>query len=665
VIVITKITANFNGRSPLHHPHLIALGLACQAARRKVMQKKNILLVFVLLIGIGLSSCNRPSSPTDCTSADLEAPTIISPGYLANVGEGPTTGSLPPEFFQWEYDSDCPPEQFKLRFSSDRHFGTTRVGTTDGELTWPPADTRYSQVPLEPATMYFWYVYAITDGVDGPNSATQAFFTGPACGGYIFPVVPSAPELISPARGEVLGELSTELHFQVGERKCLPQGYFVELETDPGFSGTNLLTEFVSPSTYVLTEELDDCTAYYWRVTGVNWGYRGYVSETRVFYTRASDDCISAPATVARADLTLPHCTPEELVAPELVYPWHNCRSCYSARYTTIPVGFFNWTFPGRCFPDGYHLLLSIERDLSSARSDSTEGEVYWPVESLYSEPPLEPATQYFWSVQAEADGVLGPESATYTFFTSPQYCTTLTSPQLQAPYDGTVIHERSVWLHFMNGDENPCWPDWFHIEVQTDPEELIGLSPETTPRTIRSSTDSFYRLYGRDLHDCTTYFWRVAGINDRYTGRSVGPYSEVWSFSTDWSGACAYAAEGTPMARASTDLPCLQGPDPATYPTVGYLLAGERAAILAQSMDRQWWYIDNPDGTDICAVPMDSTTADGDVSELPRFNNPEIEPEEPESGGGDASPCAGLSVNVCPLTPGCTWKLVPTPHCE
>jgi len=633
------------------------------------MQKKYILLVFILLIGIGLSSCNRPSSPTDCTPADLEAPTIISPGFLANVGEGPTTGSLPPEFFQWEYDSDCPPEQFKLRFSSDRHFGTTRAGTTDGELTWPPADARYSQVPLEPATMYFWYVHAITDGVDGPNSATQAFFTGPDCGGYIIPALPSAPELISPDPGEILDQLSVELHFQLGEHRCLPEGYIIDLQTNPSFSGRNLLTEFGSPSTYVLTEELDDCTAYFWRVAAINRGWRGYFSEPRLFYTRASEDCISAPATVSRVDLTLPHCTPEELVAPELVYPWHYSRYSYQRSRTTIPAGLFRWTYPGGCFPDGYQLLLSTDLDFGGARTGSTEGQVTWPLESLYSEAPLELGTQYFWMVQAEVDGVQGPESEIYSFFTG-NYCgyyhDSLGAPQLIAPLDRAVIHDRSFLVHYTNSEERPCWPEWFHIEVQTDPEEFTGITPETPRWTTNSSANSFYRLRESALRDCTTYYWRVAGIIDPYTGRIMGPYSEVWSFSTDWSGACAYAAEGTPMARASMDLPCLQGPDPTTYPTVGYLLAGEAAPILALSMNQQWWYIDNPDGTDVCAVPMDSVTLEGDASEVPFMNNPQLEPEDTDDGGGgEPSPCAGLDFNAC-IAASCTWNPVPTPgHCE
>jgi hypothetical protein len=73
--------------------------------------------------------------------------------------------------------------------------------------------------------------------------------------------------------------------------------------------------------------------------------------------------------------------------------------------------------------------------------------------------------------------------------------------------------------------------------------------------------------------------------------------------------------------------------------------------------MDQQWWYVDNPDGTDICAVPMDSTTADGDISEVPRFNNPEIEPEESDDGGGgEPSVCAGLDFNDCSAA-GCAWS--------
>ena len=43
---------------------------------------------------------------------------------------------------------------------------------------------------------------------------------------------------------------------------------------------------------------------------------------------------------------------------------------------------------------------------------------------------------------------------------------------------------------------------------------------------------------------------------------------------------------------------------------------------------------ISNPDGADICAVPKDDTKPEGGTSDVPLWNNPQLEPENTDGGG-------------------------------
>jgi hypothetical protein len=133
----------------------------------------------------------------------------------------------------------------------------------------------------------------------------------------------------------------------------------------------------------------------------------------------------------------------------------------------------------------------------------------------------------------------------------------------------------------------------------------------------------------------------------------TFGPFSESRAFSTNESGLCVQSM--VPQIEATRDLACYQGPVPGTYPILGYLVAGETAPIVAQSLDQTWWYIQNPDAPDICAIPKDGGEPEGDTSDVPRWNNPEI-----ETDGGDSGPpvChAGLPVEECKALGG-TWDV-------
>jgi hypothetical protein len=401
--------------------------------------------------------------------------------------------------------------------------------------------------------------------------------------------------------------------------------------------------------------------------------FSGAPSETRAFHTRMGDICTMEfsviplitpePNYLDREVELYEHCTAEDLVPPELLSPENNSHrfNLYDLIHF-IPVGMFRWGNPELCIPDDYNIVLATDRSFRThLRTGTSNGATYWPVESPDPEPLLEPGSQYFWKVQTISDGVEGPESEVFTFYTGPYCYSRLPQPVLVAPNNGAEITERFVYLEYETGDDYKCWPDRFYIDIQTDPDAFDSTPPDYYTTLLSDSRNSYKRLSEYYLHDCTTYYWRVANILEGYIGgefrSGLGPYSDIWSFSIDWSGACSIPMEGGPTAYADSDLPCLEGPDPPTYPTVGYLLAGERAAIIAQSMDRQWWYIDNPDGTDICTVPMERVTVEGDISGLPRFSNPEIEPEESDDGGGgEPSACAGLDFNACSAA-GCAWS--------
>lgn len=612
--------------------------------------KKLLLLSSLFVMGLGLAACNRPSG-TPCTTADLEPPTITSPGHYYHVGTAPTIGSLTPEFFQWEFNPDCTPEHFKIKFSPDRHFGIARSGMTDGELTWPPTGATYPQGPLEPATEYFWNVRAWTDGVNGPDSETRVFFTGPLCtsAGELGP-----PELLSPDPGEVINQLYAELHYQVGEPKCVPEGYLIDLQTDPTFSGTNLLTSYGIPGTYVLTDELTDCTTYYWRVAPLFGGAQGPFSETRAFNVAVDPSCMTMAAPdLMIGDLSpLNFCDPGDLEPPELLWPPQWSEIWTSGMETILPAEFFQWS-PISCFPDKYKLRFSHDPDWGIARAGMTDGQTTWPLpDAEYPQMGIEPATEYFWNVRAWDDGVNGPDSPTWVFFTGPSCATPadLGPPELIYPEPAAVIPALEVELNYAPG-EPKCIPEGYYIDLQT----ASDFSGTSLYDQEWSSKHTFFRVDG--LQDCTTYFWRVAAIEDM----TLGDFSESRSFFTNESGYCAQSL--APQVEGTRDLACYQGPLPGTYPILGYLLMGETAPIVAQSLDLQWWYIQNPDGADICAVPKDGTEPEGDTGEVPVWNNPELVPEE--SGGGREGLVCSINLNQedCKAAGG-SWKVSAPGYC-
>lgn len=575
------------------------------------MSKRLDLALAVTALMIVVVACNYGSSTPTCTPEQLVPPDPASPAHYGYIGTGATTGSIPDGLMAWDYSEDCIPEHFKLYFSPDRHFGLTRTGMTDGESSWPVAGDP-PQAGLEPATEYFWRVRAWTQGVNGPDSANRVFFTGPECA-----AVGDAgqPELLSPEDGAVVDALDPELHYQPGGTPCLPQGYFVDLQTDSSFGGASLLGEYGIPGTYLLTDPLEDCTTYYWRVAPVVGGAQGPFSETRSFTISVSPTCVAGLAPEMRVELPSLLCSPDDLVPPEPVSPAHYSMVGTGPTEGSLTPELFEWASIG-CIPEHYKLRFSPDRHFGIARTGMTDGELVWPAaDASFPQMPLEPATEYFWTVRAWDEGVNGPDSSTRVFFTGPSCAAAaeLVAPEQLSPADGEVVTEEYAELHYQPG-EPACLPGGYALDLQTDP--AFGgtnlLASYNMPGTY---------VLTDPLEDCTTYYWRVAAI----VGGDEGPFSDSRSFSTDFAGECVSPVLGPALAEGLRDIACYLGPNPSIWPVHGYLLAGEQSEILGQDLSGNWWVINNPDGTDHCFARKADTEVVGELGDLPVWRDPPL----------------------------------------
>jgi len=213
--------------------------------------------------------------PTPCPMTGLLAPDPIGPGSYEIVP------SLNPTL-SWDYPGYCEPEGYAIRIGTAYQLDGLPlqggIGTGDSWTTGT----------MQPGTQYWWDVAAIVPPSLGPFSSQMTFFTGPECAssGEL-----GVPDIISPINGEEIDSLFAWLHYQATSFGCIPDGWALDLQTDPAFGGTNLLASYNFPATTVITDELNDCTTYYWRVAAIQDGVQGPWSATGNFFTNDSGLC--------------------------------------------------------------------------------------------------------------------------------------------------------------------------------------------------------------------------------------------------------------------------------------------------------------------------------------------------------------------------------------
>lgn len=214
-----------------------------------------------------------------CLIAELDSVILLYPGAYEIVP------SPIPEL-EWSFPGSCTVENFQVQISRMHDFGDeVRVGDRGSSTSWRLTD-------LMPHTQYWWKVVVEDDeGNQGEFSSPRSFFTGPECTPLVGLV---APELLSPIGGVEISENYARLRYTPGKGGCIPDGYYINLNTDAAFLLPNLLGdgEFFLPATTFITDPfLEDCTLYYWKVAQIQGGVRGPESDPEWFYTNISGTC--------------------------------------------------------------------------------------------------------------------------------------------------------------------------------------------------------------------------------------------------------------------------------------------------------------------------------------------------------------------------------------
>jgi len=225
------------------------------------------------------SACVLPP----CGTGDIPTPDLVWPAVFELVPD------LAPSL-QWENPGTCDPEGYVIEFSHNINFSDIVVSGATGtpDTSWGPS------APFEVGRQYRWHVAGMVGTTFGDWSGPRSFFTGPECTSITELV---APVLLEPENGSVEDSLSVYFHYLADSPICLPDGVFINLQTDPTFSGPNLLGEFTIPANTVLTEPpLTDCTAYYWKTAYIQDGLYGPESDVGWFYTNESGLCPPAPS---------------------------------------------------------------------------------------------------------------------------------------------------------------------------------------------------------------------------------------------------------------------------------------------------------------------------------------------------------------------------------
>jgi len=229
-----------------------------------------------------------------CAAASLVEPEPVAPSLYENVGMAPVQG-LAPHLLQWSYPAPCQPEGYAVLLSDEPEFVNNFWGANTGSPI--PSWTPY--LPLNPATQYWWEAAGMVGTDVGPYSNRMTFFTGPECdsSGQL-----DIPTLLSPSDGASVGTLHPRLRFTIGADGCVPDGYYVDVQTDPDFGGENVLG--LDPTQHILTtnvyaHSLAWCATYYWRVAAVEGDVQGEFSETWSFTPLSAVECTgNAPLVV-------------------------------------------------------------------------------------------------------------------------------------------------------------------------------------------------------------------------------------------------------------------------------------------------------------------------------------------------------------------------------
>jgi len=327
-------------------------------------------------------------------------------------------------------------------------------------------DTSYTITSsLETGTYYFWRVRATNASGNGNWSSAWHFIT--------IESVPPAPLLLTPADNATAVALTPTFSWNVTERAT---SYTLQISESSTFSTSTVNKPGIFSTTYSGTE-LENGKTYYWRVRAENTGGSGPWSESRVFTTQylpAAKVVLSNPADAAKN------------VAVSTMLSWNAAENALT-----------------------YQLQVSIESGFTTTIIDEDDIAVHtWAASSL------ENNTVYYWRVRGINPDGEGAWSTVRSF-------TTIASipgaPSLIAPANEAT----SV----------PVTPKlvWSKLEGALSYNLQLSKSPVFEGFVVNQTGITDTLLAVSALLNKTTYYWRVAAVNEGGTG----PWSSPATFIT------------------------------------------------------------------------------------------------------------------------------------
>lgn len=319
------------------------------------------------------------------------------------------------------------------------------------------------------------------------------------------------PDLVSPDWREVVDGSATVLEWSYPDT-CEPEEFEIILSKDRDYAVIEHTQLVPGDSTTWIPSTLDIAEEYWWRVRAkVGSSYGGYSGQRRSFFT-------------------LPYCTSGDLYMTSAVYPPYG--GIFTRGYDSL-----EWEWPiSSCIPESYRVELSTD---SGFVDTSLNGGTGSPSTRWGPGSPLDPATQYFWRITPFADGVWGPTSNAYSFFTDP-ICSgaSLVAPNAVTPLNGDTSATANPifeWSYSPTG----CSPEGTHFQIATSPDfSTIFINADNPTHASRSA------FFGVPLDDCTIYYWRVAMVSEGIQG----PYSFPQAFTVDETDSCTCDAVSLPI---------------------------------------------------------------------------------------------------------------------
>lgn len=461
-----------------------------------------------------------------------------------------------------------------------------------------------------------------------------------AASGCVPAATPAAPactdaqawpvHLDSPAEGQVVSEDSPELHWTYDDR-CVPDAYaFAVLDGYP--DGNTVLdgtTASPQPNFDTPLPFLQDCQVYYWWVKPI---IGGEVIENEIpgyFVTDFTGSCPGVP------------CILETLAAPVPLTPANG------AAWTQVsPSVTWEYPYPACLSTVTFHIEIARDEQFADllVYGDNKGWMVFDPAAAQ-----MQDCTTYYWHVAAAVDGKLGPYSETFSFHTDfagtcpggPCDVASLAAPTPVSPENGalwTGTFPIVTWDYPYPACESSIM---FHAKIARDAEFTESVVESFN---IPGSSDTFDPA-AATLEDCSTYYWHVAAS----TANGEGPFSETYTFRTDYNGTCKRTA------TAPKDAACYGGPG-SLYPLKGILNAGEEVELLGRSDNALWLVINRSGGYGSCWVETSRLENAGDTGSLPVEFTPPL-PTATTAPTQATVSCSSYTDETSCYSAGCAWN--------